>query len=102
MMHSRPGTATRPSRPGTATRSSRPGTATRPSPPGIATRPSTADTASGESRGEKICCYQCYRQAYHQHAIEVEDAQQSTSRLVCSEDCANRLRQLLAVREKRE
>jgi len=72
--------------------------------PGTATRPSTANTASGEARANagKICCYQCFRQAYQQHAVEVEDAQHSTARLLCSEDCASRFRQLSAAREKRE
>jgi len=72
--------------------------------PGTATRPNTAETASGEGRASvgKVCCYQCYKQVYQQHAVQAEDTQKSTIRSFCHEDCASRFRQALAARVERE
>lgn len=80
-----------------------------------------ADAASrpGSSGGEKVCCYECFRKVFLQHAVEVEEPLPSptaraneaqarrrpavhfAARRFCGEDCAERFRRALAARGQR-
>lgn len=72
---------------------------------------STASSASrpGTSGGEKVCCYECFRQVHVQHVVKVEEealtspdtAAANSTRQFCGDACADRFRKALAARGER-
>lgn len=73
-------------------------------------RPGTSSASAG-----KVCCYECFRQVYEEHAVALQDEVSNqddartqadgvpqAQRLFCSEACAERCRQALGARQNRE
>eukprot|EP00927_Polykrikos_kofoidii_P025771 TRINITY_DN23095_c0_g1_i1.p1 TRINITY_DN23095_c0_g1~~TRINITY_DN23095_c0_g1_i1.p1 ORF type:complete len:584 (+),score=107.27 TRINITY_DN23095_c0_g1_i1:138-1889(+) len=106
---SSPSTSSRPA--AAAVFSSSPGVASRlaeaaiDATDGAFSRPGTAASVSasrpGSSAGDKVCCYECFKQLRRQAAVTAEDASVGTTRSFCGEACAARFRESAQARGAR-